>query len=613
MNQKQKIQIVIIGAIFFLIAIFLPQNWFLSTLLYISSYIIIGGKVIKKAFKNIFNGQIFDENFLMVIATLGAFLIKEYPEAVAVMLFFQIGELFEHYAVDQSRKSISSLMDIRPDYAFVLRDDVVEKVEPDEVELGEIIVIKPGERIPLDAEVIQGDSMVDTSALTGVPRSVHVGDILLSGCINLNGVLHALVKKEFYDSTVNKILDLVENASNKKSNSENFISKFARYYTPFVVFAALFLAVIPPIIFQEDFGIWFYRALTFLVISCPCALVISVPLSFFGGIGAASKFGVLIKGSNYLEALAKTDIVVFDKTGTITEGVFEVQEIHSETISSSELLKLCAYVESGSNHPIAQSIIKAYGKNIESQVVEKIEELVGYGLKAVVDGKEIFVGNLKLMNQMNIKVKKENFFGTVVYVAIDKVYAGCIVISDKIKDDAKEAIISLKEMRISKTVMLSGDHQSIVQHVSNLVGIDQAYYELLPQDKVDKVEQMLSEKNENKKLVYVGDGINDAPVLARADIGIAMGGLGSDAAMEAADIVIMSDEPSKISKTIKLSKRTLSIVYQNIIFALGVKFLVLILGALGIANMWLAVFADVGVSVIAILNAMRVFFAKSKD
>lgn len=610
MKEKERILKVITGFIIFIFALVLDVHEYISLVLFITAYIIIGGKVVYKAFRNILNGQVFDENFLMVIATIGAFLVGEYPEAVAVMLFFQIGEIFEHYAVGKSRKSISDLMNIRPDYANVLRDGKVEIVEPDEIEIDEIIVVKPGERIPVDATVTEGNSMVDTSALTGesVPRSVHIGDMLLSGCINLNGVIEARVTKEYYDSTVNKILDLVENASNRKSQSENFITKFARYYTPAVVLAALCLAFIPPL-FVGNLSEWFYRALTFLVISCPCALVISVPLSFFGGIGAASEEGILIKGSNYLEALAKTDIVVFDKTGTLTKGVFEVSEIHSNKISDDELLEYCAYVESGSNHPIALSIVKAYGKEIDLSKVENVEEIAGHGIKATVNSKVIHAGNQKMMNSIGIDIN-ENYFGTLVYVAIDNEYAGCIVISDKMKEDSKHAITNLKQLGISRTVMLTGDHKAVGEHVAGVLGLDEVYCELLPQHKVEKVEKLLSETK--GKLVFTGDGINDAPVLARADIGIAMGGLGSDAAMEAADIVLMSDEPSKIATAMKLSKKTLTIVYQNIIFALGVKFLVLILGAFGYANMWLAVFADVGVSVLAILNAMRVLFTKIK-
>ncbi|WP_312101795.1 heavy metal translocating P-type ATPase [Pygmaiobacter massiliensis] len=613
-NKKRLIRI-IIGAVLFAIAVLLNLNNFAVELgLFLASFIIIGGDVVIKALKNISHGQVFDENFLMCIATIGAFIIGEYPEGVAVMLFYQVGELFQTYAVDKSRKSIASLMDIRPDYANVQRNGQLEKVDPDEVAIGDIIVVRPGEKIPLDAIVLEGSSMIDTKALTGesVPREASVGDTLLSGCINMSGLLTAKVTKEFGESTVSKILDLVENASTKKSNSENFITKFARYYTPVVVIVAALLAIIPPLVIPgATFSDWVYRALTFLVISCPCALVISVPLSFFGGIGAASINGVLIKGSNYLEALAQAETIVFDKTGTLTKGVFKVQNIFPNGISEEELLRLTAYAESYSNHPISLSLKEAFGQEIDTSLISDVEEIAGHGVIAMVDGKQVAAGNNKMVKRFGLPdVDIGDAVGTIVHVIVDQEYRGYIVIADEVKDDAPQAIALLKKEQVRQTVMLTGDAKAIGEKVAKQLGLDQVYTELLPGDKVDKVEELMRQKSSNGKLVFVGDGINDAPVLARADLGIAMGGLGSDAAIEAADIVIMTDEPSKISTAMKISRKTLGIVRQNIVFSLIVKFAVLILGAMGIATMWAAVFADVGVSVIAILNAVRILNAK---
>lgn len=607
MNNKNRITRIILGGALFVIALLAKSEFQLP--LYLISYIIVGGDVVLKAVKNIFRGQVFDENFLMCIATVGAFIIGEYPEGVAVMLFYQVGEVFQNYAVDQSRKSIVSLMDIRPDYANVKRGSELVKMDPDEVKIDDIIVIKAGERIPLDGVIIDGNSMIDTSALTGesVPRDLSVGSEVLSGCININGVLTVRVTKGYEESTVSKILDLVENASSKKSNSENFITKFARYYTPAVVIVAAILAVLPPLLIEgATFSDWISRALTFLVISCPCALVISVPLSFFGGIGAASKSGVLVKGSNYLEALAETEMVVFDKTGTLTKGVFKVQEINAKGISKEKLLELTAYAENYSNHPISISLKQAYNKKIDESEITDVEEISGHGVRAVVKGKTVHAGNTKLMKKIKVPYYKGEIVGTVVHVAIDDKYAGYIVIADEVKPDAAKAIRELKEADIRQTVMLTGDANSVGMKVAKELALDKAYTELLPAGKVEKVEELLRQKSEKGKLAFVGDGINDAPVLARADIGIAMGGLGSDAAIEAADIVIMTDEPSKIATAMKISKRTLRIVKQNIVFALSVKAIVLLMGAAGIATMWEAVFADVGVSVIAILNATRV-------
>lgn len=606
---------IIIGAAVLATAVLLSlNNEWLQIALFIISYIIVGGDVVKRAVKNIFKGQVFDENFLMSIATIGAFFIGEYPEGVAVMLFYQVGELFQSYAVGKSRKSIASLMDIRPDYANVKKGDELVKVDPDEVQIGDIILIKAGEKIPLDGKVIEGSSMIDTSALTGesVPREVEVGSDILSGCININGVITAEVTKEFGESTVSKILDLVENASSKKSNSEQFITKFARYYTPVVVIIAVFLAIIPPLVIDgATFSDWIYRALAFLVVSCPCALVISIPLSFFGGIGGASKKGVLVKGSNYLEALAETEIVVFDKTGTLTKGVFNVQEIHPEGVSKEELLELTAHAESYSNHPISLSLKRAYSKEIDNGRISDVEEISGHGVIATVDGKKVMVGNIKLMKMMDIPYFKGELIGTIVHVAVNNKYIGYIVIADEVKEDSAQAIKELKAANIKQTVMLTGDNKSIGSKVAKELGLDKVYAELLPADKVEKLEELFSQKSKKGKLAFVGDGINDAPVLARADIGIAMGGLGSDAAIEAADVVIMTDEPSKIATTMKISKKTLKIAHQNIVFAIGIKIIVLILSAFGITTMWAAIFADVGVTIMAVLNAFRALNVKN--
>lgn len=606
---------IIIGAAVLAAAVLLSlNNEWLQIALFIISYIIVGGDVVKRAVKNIFKGQVFDENFLMSIATIGAFFIGEYPEGVAVMLFYQVGELFQSYAVGKSRKSIASLMDIRPDYANVKKGDELVKVDPDEVQIGDIIVIKAGEKIPLDGKVIEGSSMIDTSALTGesVPREVEVGSDILSGCININGVITAEVTKEFGESTVSKILDLVENASSKKSNSEQFITKFARYYTPVVVIIAVFLAIIPPLVIDgATFSDWIYRALAFLVVSCPCALVISIPLSFFGGIGGASKKGVLVKGSNYLEALAETEIVVFDKTGTLTKGVFNVQEIHPEGVSKEELIELTAHAESYSNHPISLSLKRAYSKEIDNGRISDVEEISGHGVIATVDGKKVMAGNIKLMKMMDIPYFKGELIGTIVHVAVNNKYIGYIVIADEVKEDSAQAIKELKAANIKQTVMLTGDNKSIGSKVAKELGLDKVYAELLPADKVEKLEELFSQKSKKGKLAFVGDGINDAPVLARADIGIAMGGLGSDAAIEAADVVIMTDEPSKIATTMKISKKTLKIAHQNIVFAIGIKIIVLILSAFGITTMWAAIFADVGVTIIAVLNAFRALNVKN--
>lgn len=611
--KKSLIQI-IISFVLFLIAILIPfDNDFINKALYIISYLIVGLEIVLKAIKNIFKGNVLDEHFLMSIATIGAFVIGEFPEAVAVMLFYQVGELFQDYAVDKSRKSIANLMDIRPDIAFVKRNGKIEKISPEEVRIGENIVVKPGEKVPLDGIVVEGNSMLDTSALTGesIPREVNIGDNILSGCINKNGLLTIKVEKEFGESTVSKILDLVENASTKKSKSENFITKFANYYTPIVVIIAILLAIIPPFILNVgEFTDWLYRALTFLVVSCPCALVISIPLGFFGGIGGASKVGILVKGSNYLEALSNTEIVVFDKTGTLTEGVFEVQKVEPVGISKEELLKIAAYAESNSNHPISVSLKKAYNGKVETNIISNVEELAGRGVRAKVEGKEVLIGNDKLMEERNIEYTTCNDVGTILYVAIDNKYVGYILIADKIKKDSARTIKELKENNIKETVMLTGDKKEVGNKVAKELKIDKVYTELLPDGKVKKVEELMKNKSERGKLVFVGDGINDAPVLALSDIGIAMGGLGSDAAIEAADIVIMTDEPSKIGTAIKVSKKTMRIVKQNIIFAITVKVLVLILTAFGISNMWEAVFADVGVSVLAIINSLRALRVK---
>ncbi len=613
--KKKAIKIIIALVLFFIALIINFNNKWINNTIYIISYIIVGLEIVRKAIRNISRGKVFDENFLMTVATIGAFAVGEFPEAVAVMLFYQVGELFQSYAVDKSRKSISSLMDIRPDFANVERNGKLEKVDPDDVKIGEIIVIKPGEKVPLDGYVIEGKSSFDTKALTGesLPREATEGEEVLSGCINLNGVIKVEVTKEYGESTVSKILDLVENASSKKSKSENFITKFAQYYTPIVVIIAVILAVLPPLIIKDaTFSDWLYRALSFLVVSCPCALVISIPLSFFGGIGGASKMGVLIKGSNYLEAIANTEIVVFDKTGTLTEGVFEVQKVKAIDISEEELLKVTAYSENYSNHPIALSVKKAFGKEIDEKQIVKTQELSGLGIVARIGEQDVLVGNEKLMNERQIKFTKCNDIGTILYVAIERKYAGCIVIADKVKEDSVKAIANLKKNNIKQTVMLTGDRKNVGESVAKKLGLDKVYTELLPDGKVEKVENLLKEKSEKGKLAFVGDGINDAPVLALADIGIAMGGLGSDAAIEAADVVLMTDEPSKIVNAIHLSKKTMRIVRENIIFAIFIKVLVLILSAFGLSTMWEAVFADVGVSVIAIINALRVLRVKNK-
>lgn len=612
--KKRGIKIIISAILFVLALVITFSNEWINNGLFIISYLVVGFEILKKAVRNIFRGKVFDENFLMAVATIGAFAIGEFPEAVAVMLFYQVGELFQSYAVDKSRKSIASLMDIRPDYANIEKDGKIEKVDPDEVKIGDIIIVKTGEKIPLDGVVVEGRSSLDTMALTGesVPRVVKTEDEVLSGCINKDGLLKIRVTKEFGESTVSRILDLVENASSKKSKSENFITKFAKYYTPTVVIIAVLLAFIPPIILKDfsTFSVWLYRALSFLVVSCPCALVISIPLSFFGGIGGASKMGILIKGSNYLEALANTETVVFDKTGTLTEGIFEVQDIYAEGIEKDELLRIVAHAENYSNHPIAKSVKKAYNKEIDENIIKNPQELSGKGIWARIDEKDILVGNEKLMLEEKIDFKKCDEVGTILYVAIDKKYVGYVLIADKIKQDSSKTIRELKAMNIKETVMLTGDKKEVGEYVAKKLNMDKVYTELLPDGKVEKVEELLKQKSENGKLVFVGDGINDAPVLTISDIGVAMGGLGSDAAIEAADIVIMTDETSKISKAINLSKKTMRIVRENIIFAIFVKIAVLVLTAFGASTMWEAVFADVGVSVIAIINALRMLNIK---
>lgn len=612
--MKKRLYLIIISSVLFLFSFIVKfENVWINNIIYIISYLLVGAKVVKEAFENIIKGEIFDENFLMSIATLGAFAINEFPEAVAVMLFYQIGELFQDYAVNKSRKSISDLMDIRPDYANVSKNSKIEKVDPTDVKIGDLIIVKPGEKVALDGIIRDGTSMIDTSYLTGeaVPKSVSVGDEILSGCINKNGLLTIEVTKKFGESTVSKILDLVENASNKKSKSEKFISKFAKYYTPTVVIIALLLAIIPPFIFRDTtFILWLNRALSFLVVSCPCALVISIPLGFFGGIGGASKIGVLIKGSNYLEALSNIDTIVFDKTGTLTKGVFEVQNIKSIGMSEDELLKIVSYAECFSTHPVAESVKIAYGKEIDKNLVSKTEEISGLGIMAIVENKEVLVGNDKLMRQNNISYEECKSVGTILYVAINNEFAGYILISDKIKDDSKVAIDNLKKMNIKKTVMLTGDRKDVGEMVASELGLDEVYTELLPDEKVKKVESLINSKSEKSKVSFVGDGINDAPVLALCDIGIAMGGLGSDAAIEAADVIIMNDEVSKICDSISISKKTMRIVRENIFFAILVKVAVLILSAIGLSNMWEAVFADVGVSVLAIINSLRMLRVK---
>ena len=637
MNKKQKKMLVriIVSAAFIIILKFVPAEGLVRFALYMIPYFIIGYDVLKKAWKGICNRQVFDENFLMAIATIGAIAValyegsasaaalgitgeNDYTEAIAVMLFYQIGELFQSYAVGKSRRNISELMDIRPDYANIEKDGALEQVDPDEVEIGTIIVVKPGEKIPIDGTIVEGNTSLNTSALTGesLPKEASVDDEVISGCINLSGLIKIRTTKEFGESTVSKILDLVENAGSKKSKSENFISKFARYYTPAVCYGALALAILPPLVRWLFMGlspmwpVYIYRALTFLVISCPCALVISIPLSFFAGIGGASNQGVLVKGSSYLEALSEAKYVVFDKTGTMTQGVFEVNGVYENTIPKEDVIEMAAYVESFSTHPISKSLLKAYGKEVDKNRIHDVQEISGHGVIAKVDEKSVAAGNEKLMKQIGVAFKPCEKTGTVVHVAIDKQYVGQIVISDILKPHAKEAISSLKRNGVKKTVMLTGDTKVVADQVAKELGIDEVYSGLLPADKVSIVEQLLEKKGKKEKLAFVGDGINDAPVLSRADIGIAMGALGSDAAIESADIVLMDDDPLKISKAIKISRKCLRIVYQNIFFAIGIKLICLVLGALGIANMWLAIFADVGVMVIAVLNAIRALFVK---
>ena len=620
MNKKQKKMLlrIIIAAVLIVVFSLLPAEGYLRFVLFMIPYLVIGYDILKKAFKGILNKQVFDENFLMAVATVGAILLGDYSESVAVMLFYQIGELFQSYAVGKSRRNISELMDIRPDYANIEKDGTLEQVDPDEVEIGTIIVVQPGEKVPIDGVITEGTSTLNTSALTGesLPRDAKAGDEVISGCINMTGLLKIRTTKEFGESTVSKILELVENSSSRKSKSENFISKFAKYYTPAVCYGALALALIPPIVLlimgkPAMWGDWIYRALTFLVISCPCALVISIPLSFFAGIGGASNQGILVKGSNYLETLAQTKYVVFDKTGTMTQGVFEVSGIHHNEMPDEKLLEYAALAECSSSHPISKSLQKAYGKPIDRNRVTDIEEISGNGVIAKVDGISVAAGNTKLMNRLGIAYQDCHHVGTVVHMAIDGKYAGHILISDIIKPHAKEAIAELKKAGISKTVMLTGDSKRVADQVAEELGIQEVYSELLPADKVSRVEELLNQKSEKDKLAFVGDGINDAPVLSRADIGIAMGALGSDAAIEAADIVLMDDDPLKISKAIKIARKCIRIVYENIYFAIGIKVLCLILGALGIANMWMAIFADVGVMIIAVLNAIRTLFVKN--
>ena len=620
MNKKQKkVLIRIIAAVVLLIALaFVPAEGWIQFALYMIPYLVIGYDILKKAVKGILNRQVFDENFLMAVATIGAIALGDYKEGVAVMLFYQIGELFQSYAVGKSRRNISELMDIRPDYANVEQDGELVQVDPDEVEIGTVILVKPGEKIPIDGIVVEGASSLNTSALTGesLPREAKEGDEVISGCINMTGLLKIRTTKEFGESTVSKILELVENSSSRKSRSENFISKFARIYTPAVCYGAVALALIPPIVrmvfmgLPADFGTWIYRALTFLVISCPCALVISIPLSFFAGIGGASKEGVLVKGSNYLETLSQTKYVVFDKTGTMTQGVFEVSGIYPAALSKEEVVEYAACAESYSSHPISKSLQKAYGKEIDKNRVTEVKEISGKGVTAQVDGRLVAAGNGKLMDQLGVPYTVCNEVGTLVYVAVDGRFAGCILISDLLKPHAKEAIAALKNAGVTRTVMLTGDTKRVADAVAAELGIHEVCSELLPADKVSKVEELLARKSGKEKLAFVGDGINDAPVLSRADIGIAMGALGSDAAIEAADIVLMDDDPLKIAKAIRISRKCIRIVYENIDFAIGIKVICLILGALGIANMWAAIFADVGVMVIAVLNAIRALFVK---
>lgn len=623
MNKKQKkmlVRIIIVAALMIILH-FVPVKGVIRFLLYLIPYFVIGYDILRKAFKGIMNHQVFDENFLMAVATVGAIIVAlsengDYTEAIAVMLFYQIGELFQSYAVGKSRRNISELMDIRPDYANVEVDGKLEQADPDEVEIGSVIVVKPGEKVPIDGTIIDGSSTLNTSALTGesVPRDAKCGDEIISGCINLSGVLKIRTTKEFGESTVSKILDLVENSSSKKSKSENFISKFAKYYTPAVCYSALALAILPPVVrmlfmsASPEWATWIYRALTFLVISCPCALVISIPLSFFAGIGGASREGVLVKGSNYLETLSQTKYVVFDKTGTMTEGVFEVTGVYENTMDKEKVLEYAALAESFSSHPISKSLKKAYGREIDQTRVSDVEEISGHGIIAKVDGIDVAAGNYKLMKKLRLSYADSDKAGTIVHVAVNGKYEGYILISDRIKATAKEAIHALKKAGIERTIMLTGDSKTVADSVAKELGIDEVYSELLPSDKVAKVEELLAKKSRKSKLAFVGDGINDAPVLSRADIGIAMGAMGSDAAIEAADIVLMDDDPVKISKAIKISRKCLRIVYENIYFAIGIKLICLLLGAVGIANMWLAIFADVGVMVIAVLNAIRALF-----
>mgnify|MGYP004562361289 FL=1 len=626
MNKKQKKMLtrIIIAAVLLIVLHFVPITGVPRFICYLAVYLVIGYDIVKKAFKGIKNGQVFDENFLMAIATIGAFALAvyersgDYNEAIAVMLFYQIGELFQSYAVGKSRRNITELMDIRPDYANIENDGKLEKVDPDEVEVGSIIVVQPGEKVPIDGVIVEGNSSLNTSALTGesLPRNAKPGDEIISGCINMTGVLKIKTTKEFDESTVSKILELIEESSSRKSRSENFISKFAHYYTPAVCYGALALAILPPLVNlvllhnPAQWGQWIYRALTFLVISCPCALVISIPLSFFAGIGGASNAGVLVKGSNYLETLAQTKYVVFDKTGTLTKGVFEVVGVHHNTMEQEKILEYAALAESFSSHPISLSLKAAYGKEINQNRVTDVEEISGNGVTAKVDGIPVAVGNVKLMKRIGVEAVECHQVGTVIHVAIDGVYAGHILISDVPKPTSKDAIINLKKNGIKETVMLTGDIDKVAQQVAGELGVDRVYSELLPADKVSKVEELLVKKTEKEKLAFVGDGINDAPVLSRADIGIAMGALGSDAAIEAADVVLMDDDPMKIVKAIRIAKKCMRIVYENIYFAIGIKVICLLLGAVGIANMWVAIFADVGVMIIAVLNAIRTLFVK---
>ena len=620
MNKKQKKMLtrIIIASALIVVLSLLPIDGYLEFALYMIPYLVIGYDILKKAFKGIRNKQVFDENFLMAVATIGAILLRDYKEGTAVMLFYQIGELFQSYAVGKSRRNISELMDIRPDYANIEKDGKLEKVDPDEVEIGSIIVVQPGEKVPIDGVIIEGTTTLNTSALTGesLPRNAKPGDEIISGCINMTGVLKIRTTREFGESTVSKILELVENSSSRKSRSENFISRFARYYTPAVCYGALALAVLPPLVsmgvlhMEPQWGQWIYRALTFLVISCPCALVISIPLSFFAGIGGASNAGVLVKGSNYLETLAQTRYVVFDKTGTLTKGVFEVAGVHHNKMEEQKILEYAALAESFSTHPISRSLKNAYGKEIDQNRVSDVEEISGNGVMAKVDGVSVAVGNSRLMERIGVKPVECHHVGTVIHVAVDGVYEGHILISDIPKPTSREAIAKLKKNGVRETVMLTGDIDKVAQQVASELGVDRVYSELLPADKVTKVEELLEKKNEKEKLAFVGDGINDAPVLSRADIGIAMGALGSDAAIEAADVVLMDDDPMKIVKAIRIAKKCMRIVYENIYFAIGIKVICLILGAVGIANMWFAIFADVGVMIIAVLNAIRTLFVK---